>query len=50
MTRVEEAVHDLGGLGDAAAEVDRADHRLDRVGEDRRLVATAGGLARRAPA
>ena len=42
--RVEEPVDDLGGLVDAAAEVDRPDHRLDGVGEDRGLVATAGGL------
>ena len=42
--RVEEPVHDLGGHLDAAAEVDGADHGLDGVGEDRRLVAAAGGL------
>ena len=29
---------------EAAAEVDRADHRLDGVGQDRGLVAAAGGL------
>ena len=42
--RVEEPVHDLGGHLDAAAEVHGADHGLDGVGEDRRLVAAAGGL------
>ena len=42
--RVEEPVDHLGGLVDATAEVDRTDHRLDGVGEDRGLVATAGRL------
>ena len=42
--RVEQQVHDVGGGLEAAAEVDRADHRLDGVGEDRGLVAAAGGL------
>ena len=42
--RVEEAVHHLGGGLDAAGQVDRPDHRLDGVGQDRGLVATAGGL------
>ena len=42
--RVEQEVHDVGGDGDAAAEVDRADDRLDGVGQDRGLVATAGGV------
>ena len=36
--RVEEPVDHLAGDLEAAAEVDRADHRLDGVGEDRRLV------------
>jgi hypothetical protein len=34
----------LCGVVEAAAEVDRADHGLDRVGEDRGLVAAAGRL------
>src|SRR6478672_279504 len=42
--RVEEQVHDLAGGLEPAAEVDRADERLDRVGQDRGLVAPAGGL------
>ena len=42
--RVEQPVHHLGGGLDAAGEVDRPDDRLDGVGQDRGLVATAGGL------
>ena len=42
--RVEEAVHELAGGLDARRQVDRADDGLDGVGEDRGLVAAAGGL------
>ena len=42
--RVEELVHEHRGDLDAAGEVDGADQRLDGVGEDRGLVATAGAL------
>ena len=42
--RVEEQVHDAGGLVEAAAEVDRPDQRLDGVGEDRGLLAATGRL------
>jgi hypothetical protein len=34
----------FGGVAQAPIEVDRADEGLDRIGEDRRLVAAAGGL------
>src|SRR4051794_8502967 len=42
--RVEEQMDHLGCVVEAAAEVDRTDHGLDRVGEDRRLVAATGRL------
>ena len=42
--RVEEQVDDLGGALEPAGEVDRADHGLDGVGEDRGLLAAAGGV------
>ena len=42
--RVEEQVDDLGGALEAAGEVDRPDHGLDRVGEDRGLLAATGGV------
>src|SRR6478735_11184853 len=42
--RVEEQVHGAGGVLEAAGEVDRPDQRLDRVGEDRGLLAAPGRL------
>ena len=42
--RVEQQVHDRRRGVEPAAEVDRADHRLHRVGQDRGLRAAAGGL------
>jgi hypothetical protein len=42
--RVEEAVDERRGGLDAAGEVDGADDGLDGVGDDRGLLATAGGL------
>ncbi len=42
--RVEDAVDDLGGAFDAELYVDRTEQRLDGVGQDRCLVATAGGF------
>src|SRR4051794_15205233 len=42
--RVEQQVDDLGGALEAAGEVDRPDHRLDGVGQDRRLLAASGGV------
>ena len=42
--RVEQPVDDPGRRVEPAAEVDRADQRLERVGEDRVLLPPAGGL------
>ena len=42
--RVEQVVHERAGRGKAGARVGRTDDGLDGVGEDRVLVATAGGL------
>src|SRR5215207_2413181 len=42
--RVEQPVHQCRGLGQPAADVHRAEHRLEGVGEDRGLVAAAGRL------
>src|ERR1017187_6787520 len=42
--RVEEPVHQLSRLVQAALKVDRADHGLQRVGQDRGLVPAAGAL------
>ena len=42
--RVEQRVHGASGGLDAVRDVDRADQRLEGVGQDRRLVPTAGGL------
>src|SRR3984885_11896747 len=42
--RVEQTVHEPAGLVEPAVDVRRADHRLERVGQDRRLVTAAGPL------
>ncbi len=42
--RVEQLVDDLGRAGEPVLEVDRAEHRLEGVGQDAGLVAAAGDL------
>ena len=45
--RPDQSQHERRGRIAAGVEVDRADDRLDRVGEDRRLVGAAGQLSPR---